>query len=144
MTAELSNIGWSKKIGWITDTEEAYEVFTETLSTLYEKYTPTKTVGSGNKYKKSYDKDTVQAMKKKHRAWQRYMETRSGQKYIEYVRQRNKVYKLTKKAQRDYEKAIAKDVKIIPRSSGNMLRQRPSLHATFLIYTFKKTTWTRD
>ena len=115
MTAELSNIYWSKKTGWITDPEEAYEVFTETLSTLCEKYIPTKTVGSGNKYKKSYDKDTVRAIKKKHRAWQRYMETRSGQKYIEYVRQRNKVSKLTKKAQRDYEKAIAQDVKNNPK-----------------------------
>ena len=115
MTAELSNIDWSKKIGWITDPEEAYEVFTETLSTLCDKYIPTKTVGSENKYKKSYDKDTVRAIKKKHRAWQRYMETRSGQKYIEYVRQRNKVSKLTKKAQRDYEKAIAQDVKNNPK-----------------------------
>ena len=115
MTAELSNIDWSKKIGWITDPEEAYEVFTETLSTLYEKYIPTKIVGTGNKYKKSYDKDTVRAIKKKHRAWQRYMETRSGQKYIEYVRQRNKVSKLTQKAQRDYEKAIAQDVKNNPK-----------------------------
>ena len=43
------------------------------------------------------------------------METRSGQKYIEYVRQRNKVSKLTKKAQRDYEKAIAQDVKNNPK-----------------------------
>ena len=82
MTAELSNIDWSKKIRWITDPEEACEVFTETLSTLCEKYIPMKTMGSGNKYKKSYDKDTVRAIKKKHRAWQSYMETRSGQKYI--------------------------------------------------------------
>ena len=95
--------------------EEAYEVFTETLSALCEKYIPTKTVGSGNKHKKSYDMDTVRAIKKKHRARQRYMETRSGQKYIEYVRQRNKVSKLTKKAQRDYEKAIAQDVKNNPK-----------------------------
>ena len=50
MTAKLSNIDWCKKIGWITDPEEAYEVFTETQSTLCEKYIPTKTVGSGNKY----------------------------------------------------------------------------------------------
>ena len=43
------------------------------------------------------------------------METRCGQKYIEYVRQQNKVSKLTKKAQRDYEKAIAQDVKNNPK-----------------------------
>ena len=37
------------------------------------------------------------------------METRSREKYLEYVRQRNKVTKLTKQAQRDYEKNIAKE-----------------------------------
>ena len=82
MTAELRNIDWIEKIGWITDPEEAYEVFTESLSSLCEKYIPTRTVGSGNKYEKNYDKDTVRAIKKKHRAWQRYMETRSGQNIL--------------------------------------------------------------
>ena len=103
MTAELSNIDWSKKISWITGPEEAFEVFTETLTALCARYIPTKTVGSGNKYKKSYDKDTVRAINKKYRAWQRYTETRSGQKYIEYVRQRKKVSKLTKNPEGERE-----------------------------------------
>ena len=43
------------------------------------------------------------------------METRSGEKYLEYVRQRNKVTKLTKQAQRDYKKNIAKEAKSNPK-----------------------------
>ena len=36
------------------------------------------------------------------------METHSKEKYLEYVRQRNKVTKLTKQAQRDYDMNTAK------------------------------------
>ena len=43
------------------------------------------------------------------------METRSGEKYLEYVRQRNKVTKLTKQAQGDYKTNIAKEAKSNPK-----------------------------
>ena len=43
------------------------------------------------------------------------METRSGEKYLENARQRNNVTKLTKQAQRDYEKNIAKEAKSNPK-----------------------------
>ena len=43
------------------------------------------------------------------------METRSGEKYMDYIRQRNKVSKLTRQAQKDYEKTIAMEVKTNPK-----------------------------
>jgi hypothetical protein len=46
-------------------------------------------------------------IRKKHRAWQRFMETREGEKYKEYCRIRNQVKSLTQKAKRDHEKDIA-------------------------------------
>ena len=144
MTAELRNIEWSKKIGWITDPEEAYTVFTETLSTLCEKYIPTKTVGSGNKYKKSYDKDTVRVIKKNiehgKATWKHDLNKNILNMHDSETRYPNS----PKNPRGTTRRLLPRMWKIIPWSSGNMWRQRPSLHATFLIYTFKKTTSTRD
>ena len=39
------------------------------------------------------DEKTITKIKKKHRAWQRYMESREGGKYKKYVKLRNQVKK---------------------------------------------------
>ena len=51
----------------------------------------------------------------KHRSWQRYLETKSGEKYIEYRRLSNQVKKSTKKAKRNAEREIAKEAKTNPK-----------------------------
>ena len=84
-------------------------------NSMHNKYIPVKIVDSMRKHKKGFDNDVLQAIKKKHRSWQRYVETQSGEKYLEYVRWRNKVTKLTKQAMRDYEKTIAKEARAFPR-----------------------------
>ena len=48
---------------------------------------------------------------KKHRCWQRYIETRSEQKFTEYRRLSNQVKNLTKKAKKHKERSIAKEAK---------------------------------
>ena len=49
-------------------------------------------------------------VRKKHKAWQRYMSTHVGSDYHEYVKARNQ----TRKALRNYEKDIAKSIKTNP------------------------------
>ncbi len=57
------------------------------------------------------DQKTFEATRKKHRSWERYMETRDPSKYKEYVKQRNKDRAMTRKLQKDLEKDIAIDIK---------------------------------
>jgi hypothetical protein len=54
-------------------------------------------------------------IRKKHRAWQRFMETREGEKYNDYCRLRNQVKSLTRKAKRDHERDIANKSKDNPK-----------------------------
>ena len=55
---------------------------------------------------------------------QRYMESREGGKYRKYVKLRNQVKNMIRKAKAVMEKDIAKDVKKIQNGSGNMLTQK--------------------
>ena len=64
-------------------------------------------------------------IRKKHWRWQRYIETRSEQKFTEYNRLSNQVENLTKKAKKHKERSIAKEAKHNPKSSGNMSMARP-------------------
>ena len=52
------------------------------------------------------------------------METRAGQKYLEYVKSRNKVTKLTRQAKKEYEKTIAEQVKINPKKCGQYAKSK--------------------
>ena len=64
------------------------------------------------------------------------METRPGQKYQEYVRQKkNKVSKLTKQAQKEYEKTVARQVRGNPKKFWEFVKSKtkspsniPDLH----------------
>ena len=107
MNADFVNINWEKEIGHLADPSSANAAFSEIMLALIDKQVPTKTLYPSRKHKNCFGKDIL-------RAWQKYMETRSGEKYLEYVWQRNKVTKLTKQAQRDYEKNIAKEAKSNP------------------------------
>ena len=63
-------------------------------------------------------------IKKKHRAWQRYMETRDGVKYQEYCRLRNQVRSLTRKAQANLEKSVADEAKSNPKKFWSFTKSK--------------------
>ena len=54
-------------------------------------------------------------MRKKHRCWTRFMETKDGLRCKEYCRARNQVKSLTRNAVRNKEKEIVKDIKQNPK-----------------------------
>ena len=54
-------------------------------------------------------------IKKKHKAWRRYLETKSGQEYQEFSRARNQVRRECRKAVRQYEKTVAEKAKSNPK-----------------------------
>ena len=124
VNADLVNINWEREIGHLADPSSAYAAFSEIMLALIDKHVPTKTLYPSRKHKNCFGKDILRSVKKKHTAWQRYMETRSGEKYLEYVRQRNKVIKLTKQVQRDYDKNIAKEAKSNPKKFWKYVKSK--------------------
>ena len=79
----------------------------------------------------SLDKDTLTKIKKKHKAWKRYMQCRTSENYREYCTLRNKVRKLTKAARKAQEKEIAAESKSNPKKFwsyvNNKTKTRPGV-----------------
>jgi hypothetical protein len=71
--------------------------------------------GPKKSHRTPLDEKTRMKIRKKHRAWQRYIETKDGQKYVEYCKLRNQVKKLTRRSQMLYERGVADDAKTNPK-----------------------------
>ena len=63
-------------------------------------------------------------IRKKHRMWTRFIETRDEDKKKEYNRQRNKVRGITRRAQRDKETKIANEAKRNPKKFWNYVKSK--------------------
>ena len=117
MAAEF-NLDWTNVIG-DKDPDRAFESFLMVFEEAKEKHVPKCSNRAGQKAKKhnylSLDVNTIKEIKHKHRCWTRYMESRDPQKYKEYVRSRNKVKTLIRKAKMNMEQELAKGAKTNPK-----------------------------
>jgi len=100
------------------------------------KYVPKKAVASTNingsksiKSKGKYNKEIAKSIKKKHRLWQRYIETKDGQKYIAYVQARNKTKSLITAFQRRIGRQIAQCVKTNPKKFWSHVNKKTKLNS---------------
>ena len=84
------------------DIDQQWDYFMDTLREAQEKYIPSKVIKSSSWWQKHQgsplDNNIIREIKKKHRCWQRYMETRCGEKYTEYRRLSNQVKKTHKES----------------------------------------------
>jgi hypothetical protein len=93
-----------------------YERFCNVLLTSCDKFVPKKTFAAGDRRKRpGITSKVAKAIRKKHRSWTRFMETRTQLKYKEYTRARNKAKTLFKKATMDHERRIAENAKNNPK-----------------------------
>ena len=86
---EDMRLNWREKLQF-GDTETKWQIIKSILREAVEKHIPRKiSKPSSNRYTGGIplDQVTISATKKKHRAWQRYMETRSAENYRKYTRQ---------------------------------------------------------
>jgi hypothetical protein len=66
----------------------------------------------------------AELIRKKHRSWTRYMETRNEARYKEYTRLRNKVRNRTRQVINQHEKDIAGSAKSNPKGAWNYIKQK--------------------
>ena len=82
------------------------------------------------KLKLPLDRKSLGKRKKKYRLWKRFMETGDGSIYKEYCRCRNQVRRLTRKATRDYEKEVARQVKTNCKSFWTYVNRKTKVKST--------------
>ncbi len=110
------DLDWEVKFESIRDDVNAqWHEFSKTLTEAEEKWVPSKTF-SGEPRCKEYGEVTLEAsslkkIRKKHRCWQHFLETKDGEKWDKYCRQQRQVRDVTRQILRSTEKGIAKDTK---------------------------------
>ena len=109
MKSEIKNIKWKDNI---KEVEEGWNLIKNTIHDAIKKHVPISVVDP-NKRKRPLWMNPVSLAKirKKHAAWKRFLETKSGEDYLKFTRARNQSRNETRKAQRDYESKLAKEVK---------------------------------
>jgi hypothetical protein len=114
------DLDWDLKFNRVKDDADAqWSEFCNILKEAEDKWIPKK-IFSGAPRWKEYGKVPLEAsnlkkIRKKHRCWQRFLETREGTKWNEYCRQRNQVRNISRKILRSTERDIAKEAKKNPK-----------------------------
>ncbi len=105
----MDSIDWEKAlISCNNKVEEQWNFIMARLQYVKNQFIPNKIVKSTSQHvsNRPLNKETRQAVKRRRRAWQRYMETKDPDKYREYTRARNKVRSMTRKLQKKVETDI--------------------------------------
>lgn len=124
----LSSINWDVELSNTNSTQEMYKTILNYYNIACHANIPKRQIGLGNK--KTAPGVTSQVKKviqKKHRAWTRYMETRTAEKYREYTKIRNKVKRVVKNSVKEHEKHLAQNVKSNPKCFWGYVKKRTQL-----------------
>ena len=118
----------SKELGEETDIEAKWQSFKTIINQAIIKHIPQRQVSSNNqtkiKQRSILNEKILAKVRKKHRAWQRFLETRDGEKHKEYCKIRNQVRQLARKAKIEHEKYIANNAKQNPKKFWQYTKSR--------------------
>jgi len=133
MMQDFCSIDWTQMFGFNLkdDVESPWQFFKSSYTELVNKYIPKRSRPMdpclGNVKKCKYNKEIAVSVRKKHRLWQRYMETRDGQKYAAYVKARNTAKSLIKRYQRETCKHIAASAKTNPKKFWSYVNSKTTV-----------------
>ena len=123
---EMLTLDWEDEFsGYENNVNGKWAAFRNKLIEVENTCIPKKVISQNTRNKcLPLDEKTRMKIRKKHRCWQRYMETKDGSRYREFCRLRNQVRNLTRKAQRVFEKQIAKDAKKNPKAFWSYVKAK--------------------
>ena len=105
------------------DVEEQWKIILNALETTIKKNVPSRSFDTGN-HPLPIDNKNKAEIRKKHRMWSRYIETKDSEKKKKYNRQRNKVRGITRKLKKDKEKQIAEEAKRNPKKFWRYIKSK--------------------
>ena len=113
--------------GAADNVEIQWKLFTDACNEAH-KYVPEKIAKQNKQFNVKLDEKGLAKMRKKHRLWQRYLQTRDGKIYLEYRRCSNQLRNITRKAVKNYEKELAKEVKKNPKRFWKYVNMKRKHH----------------
>ena len=125
MKQELSSVNWNEVVPPDAPVNTQWKNFSATIMKTMETYIPRrKANGKTKKHLTPLDKNAVKKIKKKHRAWKRYMESRESKHYQIYCRLRSQVCQMTRKARIQQEKTIDTESKSNPKKFWQFVKSQ--------------------
>ena len=145
------NINWNQTLntkGEDTDTNTMWNNFEEKISEVQDSCIPHKMFDTNRKnWQLPVNQDVREIIRKKHRLWTRYIETRDQEKHQAYKKIRNKLRNITRKNKVQKERDIAADIKGNPKRFWKYVNSKtktkttiPDLEVTSEENTIKITT----
>ena len=120
--ANFTKIREEMNMDWYTtlannEVNEMWEIFYEKIKSAQRKYIPLHSTRKRKQETSHFpiNQALARKIKKKHRLWQRFYETKDARKFEDYRKARNQVKNLMRTAKRDYEKKMASHVKENPK-----------------------------
>ena len=113
MRNEIRNINWNSIK--TMNVEDGWKFFQNTLDKLIKNHIPKKNI---NNRKKAVwmNKTALAKVKRKQKAYQRYLETKEGKDYLKYTQARNQAKSECRKSVKLFEKELAKNIKKNPKA----------------------------
>ena len=116
MRKELAETNWDEKLNPDAPVNTQWDTFAKIVTNSMEKFIPRKKANHNRKKMLTpLDNKAIRKIKKKHRAWNRFIESRESHHYHKYCKLKNQVRNLTRKARINQEKQIAEESKGNPK-----------------------------
>ena len=114
MRKDIKNVNWTNEIQTV---EGGWEAIKCTILDTINKHVPAVNISHNKRRSPLWmNKLALTKVRRKHAAWKRYLNTKSGEDYLKYTRARNQSRSATRKAQREFESKVAKNTKTNPKA----------------------------
>ena len=125
----LGEINWSEEFGSCKNVEEMWRTFSKLI--LSARNTCVPLVVPDNKYKERppwMRKCIIASVKAKHKAYRKWKKMKCSENYHDYCKKRNLVTKSVRRAVKDYERSVTKNVKTNPKQFWNFIKSKTKYH----------------
>ena len=121
---QLFNRDWTQVLQSMNP-QEAFDTFEKSLHQATELCIPSKVITDVRRFKLLWmNKQTLRKARKKYYAWIRYLNTKSGEHYQDYIRARNESSHESRRARKDFERKLAAETKANNKGFWNYVNSR--------------------
>ena len=133
MKENLEKVNWDDVFSGCADVNQMTSKFEDIIKIETDNCVPLKKPSNKTKPQCPWiDWKTVKATRRKYHAWKRYLSSKSHNKYLQYIKERDRVNKKVKEAKKEFEKKIAKEATSNPKAFYRYVNSYKKKSTTFI------------